>query len=283
MTATANVIDVNERDFAATVLERSRHTPVVVDFWAPWCGPCRVLGPTLERLAASSHGAWVLAKVNVDHNGRLAGQFGVQGIPAVKAFRDGKVVSEFTGALPESQVRAWLQQLVPSEIEQLAAQAQTLERSDPTAAAALYRRVVERDPANGDALLGLGRVLTLMGDPEGETVLRRIKGGTPQGAIAQSLIDLAGFLQSAPDDLAAARDQLASDPQSSLARWQLAGSLARAHQWEDALRHLLALLQRDRNFGDDGARRVMLAIFALLGERDPLTVQGRRQLASALF
>jgi putative thioredoxin len=283
MTVSANVIDVDERDFSSAVLERSRDTPVVVDFWAPWCGPCRVLGPTLERLANSADGAWVLAKVNVDHNQRLAGQFGVQGIPAVKAFRDGRVVSEFTGALPERDVRAWLKQLVPSEIEQLVAQAQVLEKSDPAAAAALYRRVVQADPDHADGLLGLGRVLTLQSDPEAESVLRRIKAGTPQHVAAQSLIDLAGFLAGAPDDLAAARDHLAHDPHSSLARWQLAGALARAGQWEDALRHLLALVQRDRGFGDDGARRAMLAIFALLGERDPVAAQYRRQLASALF
>jgi putative thioredoxin len=282
-TATAPVIDVNERDFAAAVVQRSADAPVVVDFWAPWCGPCRVLGPVLERLAKEAGGAWTLAKINVDQNQRIAAQFGVQGIPAVKAFRDGKVVAEFTGALPESQVRAWLKQVVPSEIDQLLAKARQQERDDPAAAAATYRRIMSQDPSSAGALLGLGRVLLLLGDPEAEATLRQIKPGTKEHTAAQSLLDLAPLLASGVGDLDGVRDRVAADPNDVAARWNLAALLARRQQWEDALRHLLVIVERNRAWGDDAARRAMLAIFALLGEEHPLVARYRRQLASAVF
>ncbi len=282
-TATTPVIDVNESDFATAVVQRSRETPVVVDFWAPWCGPCRVLGPVLERLAKEANGAWTLAKINVDHNPRIAAQFGVQGIPAVKAFRDGKVVAEFTGALPENQVRAWLKQIAPSEIDQLLAQARQQERRDPAAAAATYRRILSRDASHAGALLGLGRVLLLQGDPEAESTLRRIKSGTKEHSAAQSLLELAPLLAAGVGDLDEARERVAADPNDVAARWTLAGLLARRQQWDDALRHLLAIVERNRAWGDDAARRAMLAVFALLGDDDPLVAQYRRQLASAVF
>jgi putative thioredoxin len=281
--AVKSVVDVNERDFGSAVLEQSRRVPVVVDFWAPWCGPCRVLGPTLERLAAEANGAWVLAKINVDENPRISQQFGIQGIPAVKAFRDGAVVNEFVGAQPESNVRAWLAQIVPSQEEQLIAEAVRREASDPAGAAMRYRRVLGRDPAHGAALLGLGRVLTLQNDPEAAEVLRQIKPGTPEHAKAQALLDLSSLLAAGTGTVADAQQQLAGEPNNTLARWQLAAALARQQQWPDALRHLLTIVQRDRGFGDDAARRAMLAIFAVLGEHDPQVAYYRQQLASALF
>ncbi|WP_026370793.1 thioredoxin [Kallotenue papyrolyticum] len=282
-TTSAPVFDVNERDFATAVLQRSTTTPVVVDFWAPWCGPCRALGPILERLAREANGAWLLAKVNVDQNPRLAAQFGVQGIPAVKAFRDGKVVAEFTGALPEREVRAWLKQVAPSQIEQWLALAQHQEASDAQAAAATYRRVLEREPDNATALLGLGRVLLLQGDSQATAILRQIKSGAPEYATAQALLALAPLLNAATGDTDAARAAVEANPRDPEARWQLAANLAQRQDWEGALEQLLTIVQYHRAWRDDAARQAMLAIFALLGESHALVRHYRQRLANALF
>lgn len=282
-TTALNVIDVSERDFAQAVLQRSAEVPVVVDFWAAWCGPCRVLGPILERLAAEMKGAFILAKVDTEQNQRLAQQFGIQGIPAVKAFRDGEIVDEFTGALPESQVRAWLKKLIPSPVDQLVAQAQQQEQSDPVAATASYRAALQLDPAHGPSLLGLGRVLALQGDPEATELLQKIRSDMPEYQAAQALLTLAEFVSGAQGTVAEAQQRVDGDPRDIAARWTLAALLIKQQEWESALAQLLAIVQRDRAFADDGARRMMLALFAAMGDQHPLVGRYRRQLANSLF
>jgi putative thioredoxin len=157
-------IDVPADRFEAAVLEESRRRPVVVDFWAPWCGPCRTLGPTLERLAGAGGGDWLLAKVNVDDAPELAGRYGVQGIPAVKAFRDGEVVDEFVGAVPEGEVRRWLEGVVPGPADHAFAEARALlEAGKAAAAREALSRTLGLEPAHGDALLALKTGANVLG------------------------------------------------------------------------------------------------------------------------
>jgi putative thioredoxin len=278
----AAVIEVNERDFQAQVIERSKTTPVVVDFWAPWCGPCRTLGPILERLAGEAKGAWVLAKINVDNNQRLSQAFGIQGIPAVKAFRDGQVVEEFTGALPESRVRAWLKGVLPAASDSLLAAAAAMEQHDPSEAAARYRLALGDDPNNTAALFSLGRLLVSQGHPEGVEALRQVPSSAPQYARARAWLTLADFFEQAgeaPGWLNQLGDNKQEDTES---RYRLAAHKARAGQYADAINQLLAIIERDRAFRDDAARKTLLALFEALGD-DPLVTSGRRRLASALF
>ncbi len=280
------VIEVDERNFREEVLERSRTVPVVVDFWAPWCGPCRVLGPVLERAAKESNSGFVLAKINVDNNQRLAQTFRVQGIPAVKAFRDGKVVAQFEGALPESQVRTWLKQLTGtalSPIDQIAEEAGMLESRDPKAAEARYRAALATDPNHAASLLGLGRLLLTNGNSAGEELLGKIPADTPLHARAQAWITLANFMGSAEGSPTELSGQIARDSNDLEARYQLAAHQIRGQQYTDAIGELLAIIARNRLFRNDDARHMLLALFAALGDQNPLVPDGRKKLANLLF
>jgi putative thioredoxin len=277
------VIDVSEQTFQTDVVERSRQVPVVIDFWAPWCGPCRTLGPTLEKLAKEANGTWVLAKVNVDENQALAQAFRIQGIPAVKAVRDGKIVNEFTGAQPESMVRNWLKQLVPTSGNDLVSAAAELEASDPQAAEQRYRLALGEQPDNPEALFGLGRLLFLHGDDEGPALLREIPTGNPFYNRAQGLLELTELLSTEPDDVATLNTAVEATPHNSEVRWQLAAALTRQQAYEPAIEQLLEIVAVDRRLHNDGARRALLGLFALLGDEHPLTIANRKQLMNILF
>jgi putative thioredoxin len=267
------VVEVNERSFEQEVIARSRETPVVVDFWAPWCGPCRTLGPTLERLAAEAKGAWVLAKVNVDENPRLSQAFRVQSIPAVVAVHQGKVVEQFVGALPESQVRAWLKRFVPESGGSLLEAAQELETTDPDAAIGRYRLLLGEEPENAEALFALGRLLLLQGSPEGVATLKQLPATAPQYARAQAALPLSGFIAEGAGPADGELD----------ARYRQASRAVLLHDYPAAIDALLAIVARDRTFRDDGARKALLALLAALGDTHPLVPAARRRLANLLF
>ena len=271
--APSSVIDVSEATFQAEVLERSKETPVVIDFWAPWCGPCRTLGPILEKLAQEAQGAFVLAKVNVDENQRLASMFRVQSIPAVVAVVGGKIVEQFAGALPESQVRTWLQRFIKIEESDPLAVVRELEESDPEEAAARYRLILGSEPENDGVQFSLGRLLLMQGQAEGSATLSQIPASSPWYAQAQGLLPLAEFL-----GLPGSAGESESET-----RYRVAVAAMRTNSNEEAIEILLELVARDRGFREDGARKTLLAMLIALGDEHPLVAPARRRLANLLF
>lgn len=282
-----NVVEVSERTFQTDVIERSRDVPVVVDFWAAWCGPCRMLGPTLERLAAEANGDWVLAKVDVDQNPQVAARYGVRGIPAVKAFVDGQVADEFVGAQPEPVVRQFIQGLAPSDGDKRVKEAKAAEKAGHLAQAeTVYRQILTGEPQHTQARLGLGRVLFEQSRlDEAAQVLERIPRHESVRDEAEKLLAQIEFRREAKacGGLDACREKLAANPDDLAARYGVAMALAAGGHYDDALRHLLVIVKGDRSFRDDAARQAMLSIFKILGDNSRLTQEYRSKLAMAIF
>ena len=272
------VIDVTEATFEAEVLERSRQTPVVVDFWAPWCGPCRMLGPVLEKLAAEFKGGFILAKINTDENQRIAMHFGIQGIPAVKGFRDGRVAAEFVGAQPEPQVRAFLQKL------NVKVGAAAAAGPDPDALLAegkwveaemALRQAGATNGAEPAVKLNLARALLAQGKAaEADEILNKVTDG-PEAAQALTLRPLAALLLESTGKTNGAGGL---DGQ-----YHAAGQKIAAGDLRGAMDALLDVLRQDKKFRNGEARQAMLAIFAVLGDDSPLVREYRGKLASVLF
>jgi putative thioredoxin len=251
--------DVSERDFISEVIERSFERPVVVDFWAAWCAPCRSLGPILERVSDEHAGEVDLIKVDVDANQEVAAAYGIQGIPAVKAFRNGTVVNEFVGALPEPAVRNFFDTILPTEADRLAASGATA--TDPAEAERAFRAALDADRDQRTAVLGLADILASRAEyDEARSLLARL----PEDADVRRMraqIDLSEAAEKAPE----------SDP---IARATADGD------WEPVLEELL---REVRNGDREGAREKMVDIFEVLGPDHPLTAKYRSELASALF
>jgi len=281
------IIEVADADFNQKVIEQSRTVPVVVDFWAPWCGPCRMIGPVLERLARDANGAWILAKLNVDHNPQTSMRYGVQGIPAVKGFRDGRVAVEFVGAVPEPQIRRFLEQLVPNAAEQAAQRGRQAEEADQLMQAeTFYRQALRDDATQATALLGLGRVLFQLDRyEEALSSLQQVPFASPQRAEAEGWIAKARFRQQAAlsGGEMEARHRLAANPDDLDARLALASAMAAKGSYREALEGYLEVVRRDRGAHRNLARQAMLNLFALLGDDHELTGEYRPQLAMLLF
>jgi putative thioredoxin len=272
------ILDVSEGTFENDVLMRSHEIPVIVDFWAEWCAPCKMLSPLLEHLAIEWGGSFLLAKVDVDENPNLAIRYGVQGIPAVKAIRNGEVATEFVGAQPESVVRRFVQNLVPSESDKAVSEAQSLlaTRHWPEAEDA-FREVFEQDERNAAAALGLVKSLLMQGmGKEAVEILTDFPAGNEWSA-AESLKPLAEILAEVADIQPSVEEDTLS------ARLHRAAKLIARGNLPAAMDGLLDILRENKTYRGGMPKQIMLALFVLLGDQDPLTREYREELASVLF
>lgn len=267
-------MDTSAQTFDQDVIQKSHQVPVVVDFWAPWCGPCRVLGPVLEKLEQEAAGAWILAKLNVDEHPTLAQEYHIMGIPAVKLFKDGRVVGEFSGALPEPQLRAWFEQYLPSEAAQAYEAGLEARRSGDTAAAQKHlERVLELEPGHKRARLHLAELVMRNNRARAATLLEGLDQDIELGEDVQMLLHLARLDERLNDG----GEGEAWDRYRDGIRAFLSGNNA------EALEAWIDVLKRDRKLDDDGARQNCIALFHVLGEEHPITREYRPKFASALF
>jgi putative thioredoxin len=289
----ANLIkDTTTQTFVKDVIEESKHQPVLIDFWAPWCGPCKQLTPILEKAVRAAKGKVKLVKMNIDEHPAIPGQMGIQSIPAVIAFVNGQPADGFMGAVPETQVAAFIDRLTKNaaaggDAAALLAEADAaLNAGDPSTAAAIYAQVLGEDAENIAALAGLARCYAETGaiDQAKQTLAMVPDSKRNDAAVkaVQAILDLAEQAKSL-GPVAELEQKVASNPLDHQARFDLATALNAAGMRAEATEHLLEIVKRDRKWNDDGARKQLVQFFEAWGPTDEATAEGRRRLSSILF
>ncbi|AMW34374.1 co-chaperone YbbN [Haematospirillum jordaniae] len=284
------VKDTDAARFVADVIDASFHAPVLVDFWAPWCEPCKTLGPLLEKLVHQAKGAVRMVKVNIDQSRALAAQFRIQSVPAVYAFRDGRPVDGFVGALPESQIKAFIKRLSGADnpLEMALEEAKVLvEAGDIESSLALYQQILTQDPSCAAAAAGIVTGCLALGNVvEARAFLEQVPDSMRSSSdmrAAQTRLELAeeaGRGEGAVHDL---ESRVAASPGDHQARYDLAMAYVAADRRQDAANALLDIIRMDRTWNDEQARHQLLKLFEAFGHADPVTVHARRQLSSLLF
>ncbi len=290
-----HIKDSGLASFAADVLEASREVPVIVDFWAPWCGPCKQLGPALEKAVSEAQGAVRLVKVNIDDNPEIAQQLRIQSIPTVYAFKDGQPVDGFMGALPESQVKAFVSGLAggghggPGHAEEvLAMAAEAFAAGDIGSAAQAYGHVLQDDPGNPKAVAGLAACYLKSGDLErAKSTLQLVRpdgaGDESVRAVEAELKLREGAAQAPRGEVEVLQARLAANADDHQTRFDLAQALDAEGKREAALNELLEIVRRDRKWNEEAARKQIVTLFEAMGPTDPRTQEARRKLSSLLF
>jgi putative thioredoxin len=285
------VKETTTQAFVKDVIEESRRQPVLVDFWAPWCGPCKQLTPLLEKAVKGAKGKAKLVKMNIDDHPSIPGQMGIQSIPAVIAFVNGQPIDGFLGALPESQITAFIERLIKDRVggeekDQLKEADAALLDGDATTAAEIYAQVLAKDATNTQALAGLARAYVETGAIEQAkqtlALVPQSKQNDAAVAAARAALELAEQAQSV-GPVTELEQKVAANPLDHQARFDLAVALNAQDRRKEALDHLLEIVRRDRKWNDDGARKQLVQLFDAWGPTDEATVEGRRRLSSILF
>jgi putative thioredoxin len=283
--------DTTTQAFVKDVIEESRRQPVLVDFWAPWCGPCRQLTPILEKVVRAAKGKVKLTKMNIDEHPAIPGQMGIQSIPAVIAFVNGQPADGFLGALPENQVTAFIERLTKDQVggeekDRLKLADAALVDGDPAGAAELYAQILAEDSTNIHALAGLARCYVETGAIE---QAKQTLALVPEGkrneasvAAARAALELAEQATSV-GPIAELEQKVSANAADHQARFDLAIALNAKGQRQEALDHLVEIVRRDRKWNDDGARKQLVQLFEAWGPTDELTIAGRKRLSSILF